>query len=229
MCLNTAKHSLLSLDWFERDIDNGLVATSTFSGRPVMKSRPSKTSHRILSPCLMSLLIAFVLGGCAEENQAGNPLTPTTTTTNVQCPGGIVGDVNAPPEIRVVGLQSGANRVQGTANNVDASVVRVVLWAKTDIWYVQPFVNRPFTDICDDGSWDNSTHPWNRMVALLVSPSYQPDSTRGTHPSMDEGVLAWDEYPAQATDRTLDFSGYRWQVKNADLAGEVDPTFRTTC
>jgi hypothetical protein len=98
-------------------------------------------------------------------------------------------------------------------------VARVVLWAKTDQWYVQPFIATPYTHVCADGWWTNTTHPWTRMIALVVDRSYVPGSIRQTHPSGDPGVLAWDEYPSRDPDRVVEFSGYRWKVKNADLAG----------
>jgi hypothetical protein len=138
---------------------------------------------------------------------------------NLICPGGIIGDLNLPPEIQIIGLEPGHNIIHGIANNIDASKIRVVMWARTDIWYVQPYIARPYTEICADGSWKNSTHPWTRMVVLLVDSTYIPGATRNYHPASDTGVLAWDEYPEPSGDRYLNFSDYRWRVKNADLAG----------
>ncbi|MEE8289111.1 MAG: hypothetical protein V3R25_06835, partial [Nitrosomonadaceae bacterium] len=128
-------------------------------------------------------------------------------------------DLNLAPEIQILGLQPGDRTVRGNANNINAEVTWVVLWAKTDIWYVQPLNAQPYTEICEDGSWENWTHPWNRIVALLVDSTYVPGSTRREHPSSDPGVLAWDEYPSSESERIIDFSGYRWKVKCGNLTG----------
>lgn len=144
----------------------------------------------------------------------------TEPESEVPCPGSMVGNTSLPPEINIVDLEAGDDTIRGTANNICASTTHVVLWAKTDIWYVQPLEADPLTIISSDGSWENGTHSWDRMVALLVDTAvYEPGSTRLYHPSSDPGVLAWDEYPDPAPDRTIEFSGYTWVVK----AFEDDP------
>jgi len=120
--------------------------------------------------------------------------------------------------INIIDLQPGDDTVNGTANILDTTMFRVVLWAKTDRWYVQPLVTEPYTYIRGDGSWSNFTHPWDRMVALLVDLSYVPGSTRDYHPSMDPGVVCWDEYPDKSI-KYINWSNYRWRIKNADLVG----------
>lgn len=134
----------------------------------------------------------------------------------VVCPGGVIGDLNLTPEIHIVELATGASRVRGNANNLNARSHRVVGWAKTDIWYVQPFVDTPFTSVCTDGSWNFFTHPWNRMVVVLVDSTYVPGSTRSTHPANARGVLAWDEFPTPRPDRVVSFSARQWGVKVAE-------------
>lgn len=135
-----------------------------------------------------------------------------------ECPGRNIGDINQYPGIAITYLsnQPGNRIVKGVAENIDAREIKVVLWAKTDKWYVQPLISDPYTVICGDGSWENWTHPWTQMVALLVDSSYNPGATRLYHPSNDPGVLAWDEQPIPAPDRIIDFSGYPWRVKQAE-------------
>ena len=171
----------------------------------------------------ISFAVIALSGGACGGEPVASPAAPSPLPASVpavrQCPGTVVGTVPGRPDIRIVGLQPGAARVQGTATNIDARDTRVVLWAKTDQWYVQPFIATPFTNVCSDGSWSSSTHPWSRIVALLVDKSHVPGSTRQTHPAGESGVLAWDEYPSSAPDRVIEFAGHRWKVKNADLAG----------
>ncbi len=120
--------------------------------------------------------------------------------------------------IDIVNLQPGDNSVYGTANILDTTQYRVVLWAKTDRWYVQPSIANPYTIVQGDGSWSNSTYPWNRMVALLVDLTYDPGSIRDYHPSMDAGVVCWDEYPDKSI-KYFNWSNQRWRIKDADLVG----------
>jgi hypothetical protein len=126
--------------------------------------------------------------------------------------------VRCPYLINIVNLQFGDNTVNGTASVFDTSKTKVVLWAKTDRWYVQPSVASPYTIVQGDRTWSNSTYPWNRMVALLVDSSYVPGSIRDYHPSMDPGVVSWDEFPNKSV-KYIYWSGYCWRVKTGDLVG----------
>jgi len=123
-----------------------------------------------------------------------------------------------PYMIKIVNLQLGDNTVNGTANVLDTSKTKVVLWAKTDRWYVQPSVSDPYTIIQSDGTWSSFTYPWVRMVALLVDSSYVPGSIKDYHPSMDPGVISWDEYPDKSV-RYINWRNYCWRVKTGDLVG----------
>ena len=108
---------------------------------------------------------------------------------------------------------------------MDVNLTRVVLWAKTDKWYVQPLIDAPFTKIQSNGDWENWTHPWTRIAALLVDTTYQPGAIRLEHPATDPGVLAWDEKPEKSADRIIEFSGYQWRVKTADIKLDPGPNY----
>lgn len=94
---------------------------------------------------------------------------------------------------------------------------RIVLFAKSGIWWVQPTVDQPFTAIQSNSTWTNSTHPGTEYAALLVGPGYRPPPTTEVLPSEGGDVLAvktvqgaqWD-----ASQKTLQFSGYEWHVRN---------------
>ena len=135
----------------------------------------------------------------------------------VTCPGVVFGDLTSAPTIEITAASNtGERRIEGVAGNIDAREMHVVLWAKTDWWYVQPPVEAPITEVCSDGSWSNWSHAWGRMVALLVDDTYVPGATRTYHPSTDAGVVAWDEWPEKSADRVVSFSGYQWRVKSAE-------------
>ena len=149
-------------------------------------------------------------------------MTTVNATMRATCTGIVIGDTTLPPEIDFIDLNPGDSRIYGIANNIDASQVKVVLWALTNIWYVQPYIATPWTTICDDGSWDNSTHGWNTMVAVLVNKdAYTPGSVRYTHPGFEQGVLAFAQYPPIRPDLPIEFSGYTWGIKQS--ADRFDP------
>ena len=106
----------------------------------------------------------------------------------------------------------GASQLSGYACNVDTSKIKVVVYALTNQWYVQPYAAWPFTNIASDGSWTTGTHPWEALVVLLVDPAnYAPPATEITNPALDPNVLAWTNYPAAPI--SVSFSGYTWGIK----------------
>ena len=64
------------------------------------------------------------------------------------------------------------------------------MYARSGAWYVQPFVDRPFTTIQVDSTWESSTHLGTEYAALLVDPDYSPPATMDALPSTGGGVLA---------------------------------------
>ena len=62
---------------------------------------------------------------------------------------------------------------------------RIVLYARTNIWYVQPIVSKPFTNIKKNGRWKNRTHLGNEYAALLVKKSFKPENTLADLPNTD--------------------------------------------
>ncbi len=186
--------------------------------------------YAVLLTVLLATLFAWSCGQNAGNNSLVDPDGDATNAPLVKDDEGqeisryklphyaplrdsIIGNLRHPPKVGFVDLLPGDTDVQGTANNVDLNVHRVVLWAKTNIWYVQPLSNDPFTPIENDGTWSNWTHPWDRMVALVVDQTYEPTAQRFDHPASDIGVRGWVEYPEPSI-RTVDFSGYIWRVKD---------------
>ncbi|MBC8167580.1 MAG: hypothetical protein H7Y20_17140, partial [Bryobacteraceae bacterium] len=46
---------------------------------------------------------------------------------------------------------------------------RIVLFARSGVWWVQPTAENPFTAIKADSTWNASTHPGSAYAALVVS------------------------------------------------------------
>jgi signal transduction histidine kinase len=67
---------------------------------------------------------------------------------------------------------------------------RIVLYAKSGLWYIQPNVDDPFTDLMPDASWANRTHLGTDYAALLVEPGFSPPATVAEIPAAEGGVVA---------------------------------------
>jgi len=95
---------------------------------------------------------------------------------------------------------------------------RIVLYAKSSIWWVQPFGNEPFTEIAADGGWKNETHLGTDYAALLVDAEYRPAPTVQELPAPGGSILAVVAVKgsgelAQRPRKTISFSGYEWDVR----------------
>jgi hypothetical protein len=94
---------------------------------------------------------------------------------------------------------------------------RIVLFARSGVWWVQPLADQPFTTIQRDSTWKTSTHPGSAYAALLVDRDYKPPVTVNTLPQKNGLVqaVATAEGPVlgQPVLKKLDFSGYEWLVR----------------
>jgi hypothetical protein len=94
---------------------------------------------------------------------------------------------------------------------------RIVLFARSGMWWVQPFGDKPYTAIQRDFTWKNSTHPGTAYAALLVDKDYHPPLTINAVPREGGSIhaVALVEGPRlkPAPVKTLNFSGYEWQVR----------------
>lgn len=67
---------------------------------------------------------------------------------------------------------------------------RIVLFAQSGPWWVQPLYDHPFTEIQPDSTWSGQTHFGTKYAALLVDPGYQPQPKIDSLPSEGAGVVA---------------------------------------
>jgi hypothetical protein len=116
-------------------------------------------------------------------------------------------------EGRVIGAKSGQ---------------QIVVYAKNDLWWVQPLFSRPSTTIQSDSTWSSFTHLGTEYAALLVEAGYHPPPKIAGLPSEGNGVLAVlsvkgkDAVPTPL--KTIHFSGYDWTVRSgvSDRGGELN-------
>lgn len=95
---------------------------------------------------------------------------------------------------------------------------RVVLFAKSGLWYVQPLKLNPFTEIDAQGAWRSTVHLGSEYAALVVSDDYRPPATATTLPEIGAGVrtvatVAGSGRSPDASAPPLPFSGYEWDVR----------------
>lgn len=81
-------------------------------------------------------------------------------------------------------------RIAGTVSGVNTKECKVIIFAHTDTWYVQPYIASSDTTIADDGKWENDSHLGSEYAALLVKTSYKPPATTGVLPTTGGAVLA---------------------------------------
>jgi hypothetical protein len=74
---------------------------------------------------------------------------------------------------------------------------KIVIYAHTDQWYVQPLANDPYTDIAADGTWSNWTHLGRRYAVLVVHPAYRPSAKIQVLPKVGGDVIARAEVAAR--------------------------------
>lgn len=94
---------------------------------------------------------------------------------------------------------------------------RIVLYARSGKWWVQPLPGNPFTQVQTTGKWTNATHLGTEYAALLVEPGFRPPLTYDALPAQGGDVAAFvvaggrDKPPSV----TIPFSGYEWRVRDA--------------
>jgi hypothetical protein len=108
-------------------------------------------------------------------------------------------------------LEPVEGRVKGAAPGQ-----KIVLFALSGVWWVQPAVEHPFTEIQNDYTWKSAIHPGIKYAALLVDPNYRPPLTASSLPERGGAVRAVTIVPGSApgsTVKSISFSGYQWEAR----------------
>jgi hypothetical protein len=96
---------------------------------------------------------------------------------------------------------------------------RLVLYARSSVWWVQPSPNPPFTEIRPDSTFSTKTHLGTEYAGLLVEPDYQPPATLENLPAEGGSVARLVVVPgdptAKAVRHALQFGGYEWTIRAA--------------
>lgn len=138
-------------------------------------------------------VIPLTFAGQVTEAARPNDTSPAGSTA---VPTGQ--DITGQPEIHItllppydaVGGDSTAEYIEGRVSGVVPAHFKVVIFAFTDKYYVQPLTAAPFTTIGQDSKWRTWTHTGTQYVALLVRPTYNPPAKTWTMPEVGGDVIA---------------------------------------
>jgi hypothetical protein len=139
------------------------------------------------------------------------------------------GSGHGPPSIQFTKVppaaDGGRDRVEAVEGRVQGSYAgaRIVLYAKSEVWWIQPTSLKPYTEIQSDGSWQSKIHLGTEYAALLVEPDYKPVMISKLLPTTGNGVLAVATVHGDASApgaavpaaKILHFSGYDWKARTA--------------
>lgn len=153
---------------------------------------------------LARFVLAIVAGVVAAGVAAcGTPAPPRITFTEVPVAG-----------------PGGPIRTAAIAGHVDGARPgdRIVLFAKSGPWYVQPLRTNPFTTIDAQGRWRNTIHLGVEYAALVVRGDYRPSHTMRALPDVSHSVPAIATVKGRGNyvgepAKPLQFSGYEWEVR----------------
>src|SRR5215469_2798324 len=91
---------------------------------------------------------------------------------------------------------------------------KIVVYSQSEVWWVQPTVEHPLTEIQPNSTWKNIAHLGTVYAALLVDANYRPAPRMGSLPPIGNGVSAVATVVGPAGDpivtKTIHFSGYDW-------------------
>lgn len=155
--------------------------------------------------------VSLWLHACRSPEPAVPPAVHFTTVPE--------GDEGGPEAVTTI-----AGRVTGARSGQ-----RIVIYAKSGVWWVQPLRLQPFTTIQADATWKTQTHFGFEYAALLVDPSYRPSATLNALPAPGGAVLAVATVKGATTHartrKTLQFSGYEWEVRQSvsERGGTINP------
>jgi hypothetical protein len=161
---------------------------------------PVRTHNILAGSLLFPLLFGRVLLGCRSTKP---PQTPTIEFTKV------------PPA-----AQGGRERVDTISGRVAGAHPgqRIVVYARSGPWWVQPWPDKPFIPIQSDSTWSTETHLGFEYAAMLVEPTYHPPPTMDIAPTSSGSIVTVKiemgvGTPELAPVKIVHFSGYDWKVR----------------
>lgn len=127
------------------------------------------------------------------------PTVPKVQTETPEFPSGPQVLITEVPAVGPGGLGPPSEWISGKVSGVTPEEYRVVVYAHTDFWYVQPYVrpepglgapDGPLTRIESDGTWNTPTRTGSEYAVLLVKRSYKPPATVFALPAIGGNILS---------------------------------------
>jgi hypothetical protein len=140
--------------------------------------KPMQFARRLLAAKIIFLLLICLFPAARAESRQ----KPRARQARVKLSITSVPPKGAGPDR----LEAIAGRVSG----VRPKDYRIVIYALTDMWYVQPYIDFPLTTINPDGRWESTIHLGSEYAVLLVKPSFKPSPTLAMLPAMGGEVVA---------------------------------------
>jgi hypothetical protein len=163
------------------------------------------TSGSSVWAATLVVLLVSLFGGCRSQT---TPTGPAIAFTKI------------PPA-----AQGGRERVDVISGRVVGAAPgqRIVVYARSGPWWVQPWPDKPFIPIQPDHTWSTPTHLGFEYAALLVDPGYEPPPTTDVAPTPGGSVAAVETVKGVgaiqlAPTKPIKFSGYDWNVRT--IAGD---------
>jgi hypothetical protein len=156
----------------------------------------SKPAALWCKPALMGLMALTVLTVACWPRDGGSNNPPNSGGNYSPVPSNSAGNPSTGPSITITDVpRKGAGpealeTIAGTVSGVNVNECKVVIFARTDTWYVQPYSDSSDTLIQADGTWQSDTHLGSEYAVLLVKNSYKPPTITGTLPAASGAVLA---------------------------------------
>jgi hypothetical protein len=170
-----------------------------------MKYKSTSLSHQsVLSFATLVVFSIACQSSSSNSNvpQSGNTEKPAAASNsplaaaNLSTPDRPEVKSSTKPGIQITEVPSkgagpdAVENIAGTVSGVNARECKVVVFARTNTWYVQPYIDSSDTSINEDGTWKTDTHLGSQYAALLVKNSYKPPTTTGKLPLVGGAVLA---------------------------------------
>jgi hypothetical protein len=140
--------------------------------------------ERLISPWIVGIITAGLLAAIVPYARSQAAKQATIRITQV-------------PPYDPQGGPDKMDTVAGIASADNVTQYKVVVFVRTNTWYVQPYAASPYTSIENDGKWRTDIHLGMEYAALLVRPSYSPPATVNTIPEIGSDVLAIDKKPGR--------------------------------
>ncbi|HEY0728424.1 MAG TPA: sensor histidine kinase [Pyrinomonadaceae bacterium] len=169
----------------------------------------SKRNTLRVSRTTVGLLLVVLLASCSWSSDDGKPSIEFT---------------KVPPADK--GGAQTSDTISGRVRNARPEY-RVVLFARSGAWYVQPYADQPFTKIEPNSTWASPTHLGTEYAALLVEPGYVPPAFVPELPEQGNGIVTlvvvegtppfwrswWFTITLLALASLALFMAYRWHVR----------------